>query len=366
VTHEDAFLQAVIATPDDDTPRLVYADWLDEHGQSDRAEFIRVQCELARLPRDDPRREGLAAREQALLAAHEKEWSRPVRKLAEKWEFRGGVVEAVALAGDAFLGRAEKLFAAAPIRDATFASRWSDVPGTLARLAASPHVARLEAVGLSFSNFSLHDAGLQALASLPPLLERLDRLTAIICPITAAGVCPVLLSSHLRRLSSLHLSNTMIRGEEVGRALAESRGLGRLATLIFRGSTLGDMAVRWLADSDNCRSLENLALSNCDVGDVGAVALGRSPHLGRLRCLFLDSNTIGDTGVAALAGSARLAGLETLVLDRNPIGDAGAQALATSPHLGRLRALGLSDTRVTPAGVELLKARFGKEVLGQP
>ncbi len=40
-------LRAVIANPADDAPRLVYADALDECGQHERAEFIRVQCELA-------------------------------------------------------------------------------------------------------------------------------------------------------------------------------------------------------------------------------------------------------------------------------------------------------------------------------
>lgn len=50
VALEAAFLAAITETPDDDTPRLVYADWLEEHGQSDRAEFIRVQCELAKMP----------------------------------------------------------------------------------------------------------------------------------------------------------------------------------------------------------------------------------------------------------------------------------------------------------------------------
>lgn len=44
------FLRAVIARPDDDLPRLVYADWLDEQGDSDRAEFIRLQCQLALAP----------------------------------------------------------------------------------------------------------------------------------------------------------------------------------------------------------------------------------------------------------------------------------------------------------------------------
>jgi uncharacterized protein (TIGR02996 family) len=42
-------LRAVLEEPGEDAHRLVYADWLDEQGQSDRAEFIRVQVELARL-----------------------------------------------------------------------------------------------------------------------------------------------------------------------------------------------------------------------------------------------------------------------------------------------------------------------------
>src|SRR4029079_17459939 len=36
--------------PDDDGPRLVCADWFDDHGQHDRAEFIRRQCEYERAP----------------------------------------------------------------------------------------------------------------------------------------------------------------------------------------------------------------------------------------------------------------------------------------------------------------------------
>jgi uncharacterized protein (TIGR02996 family) len=48
MSDDTAFLHAVIEHPDDDGPRLVYADWLDEQGDP-RGEFIRVQCELARL-----------------------------------------------------------------------------------------------------------------------------------------------------------------------------------------------------------------------------------------------------------------------------------------------------------------------------
>lgn len=43
-------LAAICSHPDDDTPRLIFADYLDENGQPERAEFIRVQCEIAKLP----------------------------------------------------------------------------------------------------------------------------------------------------------------------------------------------------------------------------------------------------------------------------------------------------------------------------
>lgn len=47
----DALLAAILANPEEDVARLVYADWLDENGQPERAEFIRVQCELSRQVR---------------------------------------------------------------------------------------------------------------------------------------------------------------------------------------------------------------------------------------------------------------------------------------------------------------------------
>jgi uncharacterized protein (TIGR02996 family) len=51
VTDQD-FLAAIIASSKDDAPRLIYADWLEEQGNSQRAEFIRVQCELAQIGRE--------------------------------------------------------------------------------------------------------------------------------------------------------------------------------------------------------------------------------------------------------------------------------------------------------------------------
>ncbi len=48
MNEREALLRAVCENPDEDTPRLVFADWLQENGDEARAEFIRVQIALAR------------------------------------------------------------------------------------------------------------------------------------------------------------------------------------------------------------------------------------------------------------------------------------------------------------------------------
>lgn len=50
ITEQD-FLLAIDENPEDDSPRLMFADWLSENGQDERAELVRVQCQLDRLER---------------------------------------------------------------------------------------------------------------------------------------------------------------------------------------------------------------------------------------------------------------------------------------------------------------------------
>jgi uncharacterized protein (TIGR02996 family) len=92
MTDEDALLQAVRDHVDDDAPRLVYADWLEEHGDAARAEFIRVQCALAQrgLPRS--RRERLRTREQEMLQLHRQRWLGSLRRSPLPWVFHRGFV----------------------------------------------------------------------------------------------------------------------------------------------------------------------------------------------------------------------------------------------------------------------------------
>jgi uncharacterized protein (TIGR02996 family) len=51
--EDDPFIRAMLADPDNDAPRLIYADWLEECGDP-RGEYLRLECHLATLSQDDP------------------------------------------------------------------------------------------------------------------------------------------------------------------------------------------------------------------------------------------------------------------------------------------------------------------------
>src|SRR5712691_639088 len=53
MTDEQAFLRMIVAEPDNDGAKLVYADWLEEQGDADRAAFLRLESRLAQTPVTD-------------------------------------------------------------------------------------------------------------------------------------------------------------------------------------------------------------------------------------------------------------------------------------------------------------------------
>lgn len=53
-TIGDELLKDILANPTDDTPRLIYADWLEDNGQAERAASIRYALWVHRANNDDP------------------------------------------------------------------------------------------------------------------------------------------------------------------------------------------------------------------------------------------------------------------------------------------------------------------------
>src|SRR5262249_15406970 len=78
--RELALLETIRAHPSEDSPRLVYADWLEENGECELAEFIRVQIERAERDEFDPAQKVLAQREKELIELRGNDWvAQPLR-----------------------------------------------------------------------------------------------------------------------------------------------------------------------------------------------------------------------------------------------------------------------------------------------
>src|SRR5262245_40022549 len=120
MSEHDRLSKAVLDDPEDDTPRLIYADWLDDNGDPGRADFIRVQVERARLPEGDARHGELARREGELFRegfarweAKLPAWARPRAGWLEAYR-RGFVTDMICTAKQWMRGAA-KLLRVAPV-----------------------------------------------------------------------------------------------------------------------------------------------------------------------------------------------------------------------------------------------------------
>src|SRR5437773_2538020 len=115
-----AFFEAICADPGDDVARLVFADWLDEHGEHDRAEFIRVQIGLARGGLHASEVDAAQRRADELLLRHREEWLPGCEGVDWMVGFRRGFGEVVAIPpgeGEAFAEKAAHLFELAPLQE---------------------------------------------------------------------------------------------------------------------------------------------------------------------------------------------------------------------------------------------------------
>lgn len=350
MSDDRAFFDRHRADPHGDGPRLIYADWLDDHGEPDRAEFIRVQCALARLPDDAPERPALAARAARLREAHEARWAAPLAGLVSAWEFRRGLLDSVSVDTEQFLGTGRAIFAAAPVRKVRFV----EVGRLLADLARSPllgHVRELDLCGNA-----LRGRGPYFLAR-SPHLGRLEALDLGFTELADAGLDTLAWSPVFAGLRTLRVNDNPRLGPAGLRAFAASPHLTDLTEFDVSGNDLPDAALRPLLTGPVGDRLHRLVLHGNRLGDAGTAAFVNATVFGRMaatRALDLRHLKMGPTGARALAETPALADVEILLLDGNAVGDAGLTALATSPHIRRLRTLSLRENRVSDDGVRAL------------
>jgi uncharacterized protein (TIGR02996 family) len=264
MTHADAFLQDILAHPDDDAPRLIFADWLEEQGDASsvaRAEFIRVQCTLAAGQLPPERHDELVRRERQILNEWQEEWVRPIRRLVHDWTFHRGFVCYVAMLADTFLAHAGKLFRRAPIQD---------------------------------------------------LRLRFSRYDQSIRPGEPINMAAIAENKHLNRLLRLHLGENRLESRHL-RALVVSEHLTNLTSLSLWLNRIGDSGIRALAASPLLGRLEELDLCRNDFGAGGLRALAHalekldcSPEGLRLKRLELFPAELSAAGQRVIAESPML------------------------------------------------------------
>jgi uncharacterized protein (TIGR02996 family) len=349
--EERAFFDPIRDAPADDGPRLIFADWLDEHGQPDRAEFIRIQCALVRLADEDPRRADLGERERRLLEANEFRWAADLALLVTGWAFHRGVIDSVSVDPAQFLSSGADLFDLAPIRKV----RLLKVGVQLRALMQSPTLRRVRELDLSST--VLGDLGSTHLAR-SPHLERLAALDLGFTDLGDGGLKILADSPALDGLRSLRLNDDPVLGPVGIRALADSAHLSELIDLDLSGCGLSDAVLRPLFEGPLGRQLQRLALQGNRLGNDGTKDFANSLVFARMaeRDEMVDLRRVqmGPAGARALAECPVLKSVHTLVLDGNLLGDAGLAALASSPHLIHLRALQLHENRIGDEGVRAL------------
>jgi uncharacterized protein (TIGR02996 family) len=140
----EALFRAVCENPADDTPRLVYADWLQENGQPERSEFILVQCEAWNLLPAYSTQMAARGRASALLRTYGDWWYSELPQLDDVvWSslFVRGFVDRAHLLGTHFIKHLDKIFAATPVQTLIVTETLNT--RQLGQLLEHPHLGRL-------------------------------------------------------------------------------------------------------------------------------------------------------------------------------------------------------------------------------
>jgi uncharacterized protein (TIGR02996 family) len=278
---EPALLAAIAAAPDDDLPRLVYADWLDENGRPLRAEFIRLQIEIARketLPRAALNVfTHLWKRQQEILDDHRDELLGPLAGEVgpHDFEFRRGFLERITLYLSVFLHHQVHLGSLLP-RPAV---RVTSAEDSLDALALSPHaelITELQAEIVRFSPGGTLSLFISELMDVAPRLTRLITLDLENCSLGNTNLADIFAPLPFPALAELDLSFNDLTDSGVIALLATGVPQ-RLKRLVLGGNPIGDDGAVALAEAlANSPVLENLNLRMTNVGQAGQAALLRA------------------------------------------------------------------------------------------
>jgi uncharacterized protein (TIGR02996 family) len=318
--------------PEDHGPRLILADWLEEHGEPERAEFVRLQCG-GTTPEQKQRAKQLAH-------AHEMRWLGPVHGATHTRAWKRGLLEASATP--------EQILYPSFASEGQEAFEWIDrlrinnfVHGDLEALVAAPHLHTLNALSLELTrwDYKHREHGAisedQSWASLGrlPTLPHLRELTLDGIPLDAAELGSLFAGLH--QLRALDLGDLSLWNASEAE-IAWLPNLPNLRSLTL-GRDWGETFGRW-SDWPSLATVERLTLPAIEPWDL--VRLLESPFWRALRHLEVSAPTFSQPDLETLLAVPPMANLRTLKISSVEAGD--APGLIECPVLNRLERLELN------------------------
>ena len=246
----DALLAGILADPDADLPRLVFADWLEETGHPAncaRAEYIREEIEACRVWPPRLSRRKAKVRRDALKAMFADEWDEFVKGVPEAKSIvalrNRGFVNIVSISDYQLPLIAKEL----PGRHPVHALIVNMMTAELDPAATLPHLPRLKS--LSFSSWR-----------------------------GVSDVNRILTGVSLPHLTGFNASECLLTDADVVRlvhALRASKSLDRIETLDLSKNELTDHAAQTLAAADWSPGFRTLNIDRTRITNAGREVLFR-------------------------------------------------------------------------------------------
>ena len=400
--NESSFVTKIVDDPQNDVPRLIFADWLSDQGDP-RGEFIRAQCLLARMDDRDPRRLDLEWIERKWLAEFGPASDRALRESTGivSGEYRRGMLTKLVISADAFVENHQQILDAAPARDIRFVGvkqDWdrlldcealSQLSGIdflntnlgmsrLEQLLARTDLSQLRSLRLGGAAKSRRAirliarspnlSGLQELVldgtptdpdSMPllataPFATSLTRLSVAGCGLFSESLESLSRADVFPKLISLDLSDNADADSEFWQWFFGSPRFDRLHELSIRECFLSSADVSFLARIRQPMELRRLDLRGAYFNESAAKSLGMSSCLRGLTHLSLEACGLDDELLRALMENAEGARVRSLALGLNDFTADGLAAVMWWSGASGLSELGLSSNPLNDPGVGLL------------
>jgi uncharacterized protein (TIGR02996 family) len=345
MSDKEALLATILAEPDNDLPRLVFADWLEENGtvfERGWAELIRVQIAKARLVENSTAWNTLDKKDRDLRKKHKSELLRPFRGKAMDGHVIRGFVERLTMHARRFMNDGERMFAVTPLETVRFVTLAGNNPRepSFLELCDSPPMAMLR--GLNFEGSRPGRDGCETLA-VHPHTKQVRSLSLGWTKLTDGDLAILFPPTGWSRLTSLNLNRNAF-GPEGMRCLARANLLALESLSLLAALSTEDTITALACASVNLPALTHLELSGCFLTNRTVTVLAEAPFASRLRTL----------GLSTASGLEGRFGLPTGFPGVQRFDDIGLRALARPDRFTQLRSLNIADMAITEAGLRLL------------